>query len=124
MLKKYNITVNGVLYQVEVEEVKGEFKNETIEQKYEEQKLLETEEANEYDSVIVLGEKIESPMPGTILEVNVSQNQNVKSGEVLFILEAMKMENEIMSPKDGKVVKINVTKGVTVNTGDLLLVIE
>ncbi|SFB39405.1 biotin/lipoyl-containing protein [Clostridium frigidicarnis] len=124
MLKKYNITVNGVLYQVEVEEVKGEFKNETIEQKYEEQKLLETEEANEYDSVIVLGEKVESPMPGTILEVNVSQNQNVKSGEVLFILEAMKMENEIMSPKDGKVVKINVTKGVTVNTGDLLLVIE
>lgn len=129
MLKRYNITVNDVLYQVEVEEVKGEFKNENIEQKHinkkqVEKKPLKIEKINESDSSGVLGERVESPMPGTILKINVCQNQNVQKGQVLFTLEAMKMENEIMAPKDGKVVKINVDKGASVNTGDLLLVIE
>ena len=60
-------------------------------------------------------------MPGTILDVKVSVGQAVKNGDVLCVLEAMKMENEIAAPCDGVVASINVTKGATVNTGDLLL---
>lgn len=69
-------------------------------------------------------EAIEAPMPGTILSINVNEGDTVKSGQVLAILEAMKMENEILAPRDGKVVSIVVTKGASVNTGDKLVVIE
>jgi len=65
--------------------------------------------------------KVNAPMPGTILDVKVSVGQSVKNGDVLCILEAMKMENEIAAPCDGVVASINATKGATVNTGDLLL---
>ena len=60
-------------------------------------------------------------MPGNINDVKVSQGQAVKKGDVLVILEAMKMENEIMAPRDGVVASVNVAKGATVNSGDLLL---
>ena len=60
-------------------------------------------------------------MPGTILDVKVSNGQAVKKGDVLCVLEAMKMENEIMAPRDGSVASVNVNKGAAVNTGDVLL---
>ena len=60
-------------------------------------------------------------MPGTINAVKVSAGQAVKKGDVLVILEAMKMENEIMAPCDGTVASVNVSQGATVNTGDLLV---
>ena len=69
------------------------------------------------------GEKVNAPMPGTILKVNVSQGQAVKEGDVLCVLEAMKMENEIMAPKAGTVTQVVVAKGSSVNTGDALVVI-
>lgn len=69
------------------------------------------------------GEKINAPMPGTILSVNVANGQAVKSGDVLMILEAMKMENEILAPCDGTVSALSVTKGATVDTGALLCAI-
>jgi len=69
------------------------------------------------------GEKITAPMPGTILSVNVTDGQAVKSGDVLMILEAMKMENEILAPCDGTVSALSVTKGATVDTGALLCAI-
>ena len=69
------------------------------------------------------GEQITSPMPGNILSVNVSAGDTVKKGQVLMILEAMKMENEIMSPCDGKVVSVSVAKGAAVESGTLLCVI-
>ena len=69
------------------------------------------------------GDAVNAPMPGTILKVNVSQGQAVKEGDVLCVLEAMKMENEIMAPKAGTVTQVVVAKGSSVNTGDALVVI-
>lgn len=69
------------------------------------------------------GEKVVSPMPGTILKVNVSQGQAVKAGDVLFVLEAMKMENDIVAPADGSVKQLLVQKGSTVDTDQILAVI-
>lgn len=62
-------------------------------------------------------------MPGTILSVNVQNGAAVKKGDVLMILEAMKMENEIMSPCDGTIASVNVTKGTAVESGTVLCVI-
>lgn len=69
------------------------------------------------------GTTIVAPMPGSIVNINVSAGQAVKSGDVLIILEAMKMENDITAPCDGVVKQIVTTKGATVNTDDVLLVI-
>ena len=69
------------------------------------------------------GETVTAPMPGNILKVNVTQGQAVKSGTVLVVLEAMKMENEIMAPKDGTVTQVLVQKGATVDTGAPMVVI-
>ena len=69
------------------------------------------------------GETVSSPMPGTILSVNVTNGAAVKKGDVLMVLEAMKMENEIMSPCDGTVTSVNVSKGAAVETGAVLCVI-
>lgn len=66
------------------------------------------------------GATITSPMPGTILSVNVTAGQAVKKGDILFILEAMKMENEIMAPADGTIASVSTTKGATVEAGALL----
>jgi len=70
------------------------------------------------------GGNVTSPMPGTILEIKVKQGDTVAQGEVLLILEAMKMENEIPAPVAGKISSIAVEKGAVVSSGDLLLVIE
>ena len=69
------------------------------------------------------GEKVNAPMPGTILNVLVKVGDTVTEGQNLMVLEAMKMENEMLAPKAGKVVQIAVTKGQSVATGDLLAVI-
>jgi glutaconyl-CoA/methylmalonyl-CoA decarboxylase subunit gamma len=137
-MKKYYVTVNGNRYEVEVEEVKGDFQN-----RYEaspmntasaEMQAPQVKEAPKPEaaqapkpatkSVPAGGEKINCPMPGTIVSVNVKEGASVKKGDLLFVLEAMKMENEIVSPVDGTVGSVVVTKGQTVNTEDLLAVIE
>ena len=69
------------------------------------------------------GDAVNAPMPGNILKVNVKAGDAVKSGTVLVVLEAMKMENEIMAPKDGTVTQVLVSKGSTVDTGAPLVVI-
>ena len=70
------------------------------------------------------GESVCAPMPGNILKVNVTAGQTVKEGEVLVILEAMKMENEILAPKGGTVSQVSVSKGSTVETGAPLVFIR
>ncbi len=69
------------------------------------------------------GTVIPAPMPGSIVNINVTVGQTIKAGDVLIILEAMKMENDITAPCDGTVKQILTTKGATVNTDDVLLVI-
>ena len=69
------------------------------------------------------GVKVTAPMPGNILNVNVTSGQAVKKGDVMFILEAMKMENEIVAPEDGTVKQILAQKGATVDTDEVLAVI-
>ncbi len=66
-------------------------------------------------------ETVTAPMPGTIVSVKVSVGQSVDAGDVLCILEAMKMENEIVAPKAGKVVAVSTSSGASVNTGDALV---
>ena len=72
---------------------------------------------------LAAGEVVKSPMPGNVLKINVSQGQKVNEGDVLMILEAMKMENEIVATKSGTVAQIAVTKGTVVETGTPLAVI-
>lgn len=66
-------------------------------------------------------ETVSAPMPGNIVAVKVSVGQSVNAGDILCVLEAMKMENEIMAPKAGKVVAVSTSAGATVNTGDPLV---
>ena len=70
------------------------------------------------------GEPVTSPMPGNIMDDRVQVGQKVKSGEILFILEAMKMENEIMAPNDGVVTAVAVAMGATVDTGSVLCTLK
>ena len=128
---KYKVTLNGRTYEVEVEAGKA--------------MLLEEYEAiapapvaaapaaapvaaapaaaPAAPAVTGSGEAVNAPMPGTILKVNVQNGQAVKAGQVLVVLEAMKMENEIMAPKDGTITAVAVQKGASVDTGAPLVFI-
>ena len=72
---------------------------------------------------LVAGEVVKAPMPGNVLKINVAQGQTVKEGDVLLVLEAMKMENDITATKSGTVAQIVVAKGAVVETGSPLVVI-
>ena len=70
------------------------------------------------------GNPVEAPMPGTILDIKVKTGDKVKKGQLLVILEAMKMENEIYAPTDGTIVQILVSKGSSVNTNETMIVVK
>ncbi len=72
---------------------------------------------------VAAGEPVKSPMPGNILKINVAAGQAVKEGDVLIVLEAMKMENDVVAPRDGTVAQIVVSKGAVVETGTTLVVL-
>lgn len=137
-MRKFNITVNGKTYEVEVEELGGvvsapapvqaaapapAVKAAPAAPAAQAPQKKEEAPAKKAAAPVAGGETISCPMPGTILSVNVKEGDSVKRGDVLFILEAMKMENEIMAPRDGKVASVGVTKGASVNTGDMLAVL-
>ena len=117
-MRKFIVNVNGIGYEVEVEEVTGNSAAPAA------PKAPAAPAAQKAPTAPAAGSKpITAPMPGTILSVNVNSGDTVKSGQVLIVLEAMKMENEIMCPCDGKIVSVSVTKGATVESGTLLCVI-
>lgn len=132
-MRKFLINVNGNEYEVEVEEITEgktvqnpsttQAKPATQPKSAPKPKAQPKEEKKEI-KVTEGAEVVAAPMPGTILSINVQEGDEVKAGDVLLILEAMKMENEILAPIDGKVVSIGTTTGASVNTGDKLVVIE
>ena len=117
-MKKYRVTVNGTVYEVELEEITGAAPAAPAAEKpAAPAPAAPAAPAGE-------GERITSPRPGTILAVNVAAGQSVKKGDVLMVLEAMKMENEIMCPRDGVVSSVQAAKGAVVESGTLLCVLQ
>lgn len=127
-MKKYNIKVNGNLYEVEVEEVSEtpvvrapqvtqapapgpEVPRPAVERR-------EPESVPEGETAAT------APMPGTILDIKVAEGDNVTDGQVILILEAMKMENEIQAPRAGVISSIAVSTGASVNAGQVLATIK
>ena len=129
---KYKVTLNGRTYEVEVEAGKAMLADE-----YEAYAPAPAAPASPAaapaaapapaapaaPAAIAAGEPVNSPMPGTILRVEVAQGAAVKEGQLLVVLEAMKMENEILAPKDGTVAQVVVQKGSHVETGSPLIIL-
>lgn len=122
-MKKYNVNVNGTAYEVTVEEITGGAAPAPAAAPVPAAAPAPAPVAAPAPAASGAGESVNSPMPGTILSVNVNVGDTVSEGQVLMILEAMKMENEIMAPKAGKVLSVGVQKGATVDSGTLLCVI-
>ncbi len=126
-MKKYKVNVNGTEYEVCVELIGDDGRAPaqvattvsapavtTAPAKAEAAAPVQTAQASGD------GEAIKAPLQGTILGVNISVGDSIKKGDVVMVLEAMKMENEIMAPRDGKVTGINVQKGAAVDAGATL----
>ena len=119
-MKKYNVTVNGVVYEVEVEEVGAS----TVAAPVAPVAAAPVAAAPKKPVAAPAASGavcVKAPMPGNIIKVNVKAGDAVKKGDVLCILEAMKMENEICAPADGVVAGVNVVQGASVQTDDVLL---
>ncbi len=114
-MRKFNVAVNGVSYEVEIEEVTGESAPAAAPKAAPAAPKAAPAAKGAAGKVAV-----KAPMPGTIVKVAASVGQNVKKGDLICILEAMKMENEIFAPADGVIASVNVTKGTSVATDDVI----
>lgn len=114
-MKNYTITVNGTVYDVTVEEGTGAAAPAAVPKAAPKAAPKVAAPAGAQGSV-----KVNAPMQGKILSISASAGQAVKKGDVLMILEAMKMENEVVAPEDGTVASINVAAGDTVEVGAVL----
>ncbi len=115
-MRHYRVNVNGTAYEIAIEEISADEAKKAA--------PAQTAAPTPAAPVSAGATTVSAPMPGTILSVNVNAGAAVKEGDVLMILEAMKMENEIMAPKAGKIASVSATKGASVKTGDVLCVIE
>lgn len=135
-MKRFQVTVNGNTYEVEVEELSGHFTPVTstitsvemaatkeltapkvvVPQKVVAPKVQSTSAQG--------GVKIVAPMPGKIVDVKVTVGQSVKEGDLIAILEAMKMENEIFAPSAGTIASVNLSAGAAVETNDIIVTLN
>ena len=123
-MKKYNVTVNGTAYEITLEVVDAaDVKAAPAPAAAPVAAPAPAAPVAPAAPAAAGGETLSAPMPGTILAVNVQNGASVKKGDVLVILEAMKMENEIMAPCDGTIASVNVTKGASVDAGTVICVI-
>ena len=130
---KYKVTLNNRTYEVEVEEGKAMLIDEyeayapaapaPVAAASVAAAPIAAAPAAPAGAALAAGEVVKSPMPGNILKINVTQGQKVSEGDVLLVLEAMKMENEIVATKSGTVAQIVTAKGAVVETGAPLVVI-
>ncbi|MDE5884341.1 MAG: biotin/lipoyl-binding protein [Oscillospiraceae bacterium] len=118
-MKRFNVTVNGKTYDVAVEEL-GADAAPVASAPVAASAPAAPAPAPAAAPAVGTGEKVTAPMPGTILDVKVSNGASVSKGDVIMVLEAMKMENDIVAPCDGSVTSIVVKKGDTVQSGDTL----
>lgn len=129
-MKNLKITVNGTVYDVQVEEANGAAApvpaapSAPAAAPAPKAAPAPAAASAPKASAPAGAEAINAPMPGTIVSVNVSAGQKIAKGDVLIVLEAMKMENEIMAPHDGVVASVNVSKGESVNSGTLLVSLQ
>lgn len=123
---KYEVTLNGKTYEIEVEEGKAI----VLDERAAAPSAPAAPAASPAPAAPApaapaapagSGTPVNAPLPGTVLSVNVSNGQSVKSGDVLLVIEAMKMENEIMAPRDGTVSSVAVSKGQAVESGTALV---
>ena len=128
MAKQYSVTVNGTVYDVIVEEVGAVSAPLAVAPAAPVAAPAPTPAPAPAAPVAAPapaapagnGQKIDAPLNGTVLDVKVSNGASVKKGDLLFIIEAMKMENEILAPADGTITSVVAQKGATVNAGDTL----
>ncbi len=122
-MKKFNVNVNGTVYSVEVEEVGGTVAAAPVAPAAAPAAAPAPAPKKEAAAAPAGSITVEAPMPGKVLSVNVKAGDKVEAGDVLLILEAMKMQNEIMAPEDGTVSDVRVSAGDTVATGDVMVVL-
>mgnify|MGYP004498116817 CR=1 FL=1 len=118
-MKNYTITVNGTPYNVTVEDANGSVA--PVAAAPAAAPASAPAPAPAAAPAAAGSVSVDAPMPGNILDIKVSNGASVKAGDVLLILEAMKMENEIVAPQDGTVASVNVNKGDTVEAGQTLV---
>ena len=132
-MKKFQVTVNGNTYEVDVEELQdGQVVSAPVvsapaapkKAAVAPKKAAAVAAPKKVSAGSVGGTKVTAPMPGKIVDVKVTEGQSVKEGDVLVVLEAMKMENEIVAPKNGTIASVNVAKGGTVDAAELLVSIN
>ena len=128
MIKKFKVWVNGKEYYVEVEGIEEEKTTEriTINKSIPEKGSGVTDKAEQKKdaSLAATGKCIRAPMPGAVVKINCRQGEMVRKGDVLIVLEAMKMENEIHSPIDGFIKEICVKEGMTVASEEVMAIFE
>ncbi len=122
-MRRFNVTVNGVSYDVLVEEVGQEASAPTT-APVAPKAPVAAPAAPKAPAAPAGAVAVKAPMPGTIMKINVSAGQAVKKGDVLCVLEAMKMENDICAPQDGTVASVNVQKGASVASEEVLVTLN
>lgn len=121
-MKKYKVVVDGTEYEIGIEAMDSTELTQNIKSAAAPVAAPKSNLAQPAGQA--KGESIKSPMPGNILSVAVKSGSQVKKGQVLMILEAMKMENEIIAPRDAVIASVTVQSGMTVETGSVLCVLQ